>query len=312
MINFQFDMCQAEYQEGPCEIGGPNATNATMYISTATIDMVLNILNQTILDVIVSNRQDYQVPTSDLFAAYIAPLVYNPVNFTALGEADKTPHDPPGPTAVLPESNLTNSSVIADTWSDSTFYGLNAFLKPQAYNERVYGFIAYALAVNSRKFALDGINRTWQEVELKMIASVNLVSITCFNCLIGVAILISLTMRYISREENGKACSYPDWALASIIPYQDTNEQNHNDNERWSLLHINAYSTDRSINEPATARIRLQMVGQGDGNEDRAPLLPEVPRGAHEQDVQPPGLVGEEVAHELDVLPTRLAEEEEE
>jgi hypothetical protein len=126
--------------------------------------MALNLLNQTILDVSNIQKEPYSVNVSALFTAYTAPLRYSLVDFAIIGNADK--HH------VIPSNQLqnsTNSSDAVDSWVDSAFYGLKSSLKPQPYNRRVYGFLAHALATNSRKYVADDIQRSWTQANQKTI-----------------------------------------------------------------------------------------------------------------------------------------------
>ena len=161
-VDFQFDICQEQYEGRSCQLPSSSATNATMYIDKANITMVVNILNQTILDVSPTSRMPYAVNVSALFEAYIAPLTYSLVNFSVLRAADMQPHVLPQPGEEI-HTNGGNSSSVADVWVDSAFYGLVLFLKAQPYHERVYGFLAHALAANSRKFFADDIQRNWTQ-----------------------------------------------------------------------------------------------------------------------------------------------------
>lgn len=110
-------------------------------------------------------------------------------------------------------SNI-NSSVVADAWVDSAYYGLNHNLKSQPYYTRVYGFPAHALAVNARVFEPDGVNRTWIKAEPKTVLSINIISIYIFNGLTGASILVSVVMRFwFHTNDIPRECSFPDIAL---------------------------------------------------------------------------------------------------
>ena len=176
-VDFLFDICNEQFTGKPCHLGSENATNATMYINKANVTMVVNILNQTLLDALPVTTAPYTVNTSALFAAYTAPLTYSLINFSVIGDADirhKLPTD------FLIHINGTNLSSVADDWVDSAFYALKDFVKPQAYHQRVYGFLAHALATNSRKFHSDH-DRWWRQAEQKTVLSVSPISRVVFT-----------------------------------------------------------------------------------------------------------------------------------
>jgi hypothetical protein len=208
-VDFLFDMCQEQYK--PCDADSYHPTRAVMYINKANLTMVLNILNQTLLEVSTTITTPYEVDVLEFFQAFTAPLNYSIVNFTTIGLAD-TGH-------ILPStlSNITkrvNVSVVADEWADSVYYGLNHNLKSQPYNTRVYGFPAHALAVNARVFIPDGITRTWTRAEPKTVLSINIISIYVFNALTGAIIIVSLVMMFwFQTVDIPKECSFPDITL---------------------------------------------------------------------------------------------------
>jgi hypothetical protein len=213
-VDFQFDICQEQYEERLCQLPSSSATNATMYIDKANVTIVVNILNQTILDVSPTSRMPYAVNVSALFEAYIAPLTYSLVNFSVLRDADVSPHTLPQPGEEI-YTKGGNSSSVADVWVDSAFYGLVLFLKAQPYHERVYGFLAHALAANSRKFFADDIQRNWTQAREETVFSVNRASVDVFTALSFVVIFISLVMFYLAREHNPNLCLYPEITFGS-------------------------------------------------------------------------------------------------
>jgi len=151
--------------------------------------MALNLLNQTILGVDNIEAAPYSVNVAEFFTAYTAPLTYSPVDFTTIGNADHKHIPPP----YQPRNHQTSSDAI-DAWIDATLYGLKSSLKSQGYNRRVYGFVAHALATNSRKIVSDDINRIWTQADQKTILSVNLKSLYVFAALTGSVIFVSLCM----------------------------------------------------------------------------------------------------------------------
>jgi hypothetical protein len=213
-VDFQFDICQEQYEGRTCQLPSSSATNATMYIDKANVTMVVNILNQTILDVSPTSRTPYAVNVSALFEAYIAPLTYSLVNFSVLRDADMPPHTLPQPGEEI-HTNGGNSSSVADVWVDSTFYGLVLFLKAQPYHQRVYGFLAHALAVNSRKFFADDIERNWTLAKQETVFSVNQASVDVFTTLSLVIILMSVFMFWLARKHDPYLSLYPDITFAS-------------------------------------------------------------------------------------------------
>lgn len=208
-VDFLFDMCQPEYKA--CDSDSYHPTKSTMYINKVNVTLILNMLNQTILDVSNITRTPYEVDISLFFQAYTAPLTYSIVNFTTIGLADNNHTLPSELTNIT--SNI-NSSVVADSWVDSAYYGLNHNLKSQPYYTRVYGFPAHALAVNARVFEPDGVNRTWIKAEPKTVLSINIISIYIFNGLTGASILVSVVMRFwFYTNDIPRECSFPDIAL---------------------------------------------------------------------------------------------------
>jgi hypothetical protein len=207
-IDFLFDMCQEEYK--PCEIDS-NPTRATIYISKANVTMILNISNQTIMDVTPINTAPYEVNVAKFFQAYTAPLSYYLINYTTIGLADNS-HILP---SVLPNvTEIPNASVVADAWVDSVYYGLHHNLRPQAYNTRVYGFPAHALVANARVFVPDGVNRTWSKAEPTVVLSINPLSIYIFNAITLGIMLISVVVKFkFQTDDIPQECSFPDIAL---------------------------------------------------------------------------------------------------
>lgn len=182
-----------------------------MHISKTNVTLFLNLFNQTILDISDVSRAPYEVNVSLFFQAYTAPLASSVVNFTTIGLADNN-HTLPSELPIT--GNNINSSLVADAWVDSAYYGLNHNLKSSSYNMRAYGFPAHALAVNARVFEPDGVSRTWVQAKNTTVLSINMVSIYVFNCLTGAIILISIVMRFrFTAVHIPKECSFPDIAL---------------------------------------------------------------------------------------------------
>jgi hypothetical protein len=214
-IDFLFDMCNDKFETKPC-LDSDSAINGTMFISKVNVTLVVNIFNQTILDVALpKNSTPYSVSVFSLFRAYTAPLTFFPADFSTLRDADKA-----NVFETSVHMNGANSSNSADDWVDSTYYGLEKFLKPHAYHLRVYGIIAHALAANSRKWYKDNVTRTWQKADEKTILSVSMISIYVFTALvIGVALIcpMMMLMAVAGKRDVPRICLYPDIMIGSKV-----------------------------------------------------------------------------------------------
>jgi hypothetical protein len=222
-VNFLWDICADQYNatKNSCQPGSQNSTTtATMSIQKANVTMVVNLMNQTIVDVAsMSEPVPYSVNVSALFAAYTAPLTYLPVNLSVLWDVDRVNFALlPNQSIVMNGTSTLNSSELAEIWVDSTFYSLKKYLKPQAYRQRVYGFLAYALAANSRKFVADDVPRFWQAAEENTILSVSLISIGVFTGMSAGVLVTSLVMLFkFGKNVIPNVSLYPDITFGAKV-----------------------------------------------------------------------------------------------
>lgn len=220
-IDFFWDICSDNWPSRPCPLGtnSESATRATIHISSANVTFVFNLSNQTILDVASVSATPYPLNVSAFFQAYTAPLAYSPINFSVLYDADIS-HIRPSPQPIILGENTT---MVADIWVDSVFYDLVNFVRAEAYNELVYGFVAQGLAANSRKFVDDGMQRNWTLANEVQVLCTPPITIWVFTALMLGVISMAAGMciyAYVVNEYALELTAFPEVVFGSKIGVQ--------------------------------------------------------------------------------------------
>ena len=199
---------------GP-DLGYPTDSDfTTMSIFKTNSTVIVDHVNGTIIGVVeVGQLVPYPANVTELFAAFIAPLKYDPFNISAVlqfqYDAKYTSNFTFEP-VFFNTADLLNLSFISDAIVDSVYYALiGQGLFDVATKPQLQGFLAHALVLNSwasvnQDFVIDFVNPI-------TILNISEVSVVIFVSLTSGVLLMCLVMLATHRRSVvPNMCLYPE------------------------------------------------------------------------------------------------------
>jgi hypothetical protein len=169
-----------------------------MSIFKTTSTVIVDGVNGTIIGVVeIGERRPHPVNVTELFAAFIAPLKYDPFNVSAAVQVQWDAYRSPSNFTFEPvfsnTADLLNLSFISDAIVDSVYYALigDGFFDVATLSQ-LQGFLAHALVTNSWPTAGQG-----SDIELvnpTTILNISEISIVIFVSLTSGVLLMCLVM----------------------------------------------------------------------------------------------------------------------